>query len=58
MKEQGPITTVRLKSLLNGKLKLTPPMIGDILSTLIKRGSISRTKQGKTYLLDWIKGLR
>ena len=58
VKEQGPITTKRLKCLLNRKLKMTPPMIGDILSTLIKRGCISATKQGRTELLDWIKGIR
>ena len=58
VKEQGPITTARLKSLLNGRLKLTRPMIGDILSTLIERGCISTTKKGRTELLDWIKGIR
>ena len=58
VKEQGPITTKRLKALLNRKLKMTRPMIGDILSTLIERGCISATKQGRTELLDWIKGIR
>ena len=58
VKEQGPITTKRLKALLNRKLKMTRPMIGDILSTLIKRGCISATKQGRTELLGWIKGIR
>ncbi len=58
VKEQGPIKMSRLKSLLNKKLKLTRPMIGVILSTLIERGCISATKQGRTELLNWIKGIR
>jgi len=58
VKDQGPITTARLKSLLNGRLKLTRAMIGDILNTLIERGCLSTTKQGRTELLGWFKGIR
>ncbi len=58
VREQGPITAAKVKSLLNGKLKMTRPMIGAILNTLINRSCIRKTKQGRTDLLAWIKGIR